>query len=117
MNSPIQRLCEERSDEAIQENNAGSPRYARNDEEGVRDDGVRWIASPSARDDGERARNDGARTTIVIAHRLSTLLDMDRILVFDKGKIIEDGTHSELLAKAGMYKHLWDAQVGGFLGG
>lgn len=56
------------------------------------------------------------RTTIVIAHRLSTLLHMDRILVFDKGKIVEDGTHSELLAKGGLYKSLWDAQVGGFLG-
>ncbi|SPM44707.1 ABC transporter permease [Orientia tsutsugamushi] len=56
------------------------------------------------------------KTTIVIAHRLSTLLRMDRILVFDKGKIVEDGTHSELLAKSGLYKHLWDAQVGGFLG-
>ena len=56
------------------------------------------------------------KTTIVIAHRLSTLLHMDRILVFDKGKIIEDGTHSELLAKEGLYKSLWDAQVGGFLG-
>ena len=41
---------------------------------------------------------------------------MDRILVFDKGKIVEDGTHSELLAKGRLYKHLWDAQVGGFLG-
>lgn len=51
-----------------------------------------WIASPSV-------RNDGLRTTIVIAHRLSTLLHMDRILVFDKGKIVEDGTHSELLAR------------------
>lgn len=56
------------------------------------------------------------KTTIVIAHRLSTLLHMDRILVFDKGKILEDGTHSELLAKSRLYKHLWDAQVGGFLG-
>jgi len=56
------------------------------------------------------------KTTIVIAHRLSTLLHMDRILVFDKGKIVEDGTHSELLSKAGLYKNLWDAQVGGFLG-
>lgn len=56
------------------------------------------------------------KTTIVIAHRLSTLLHMDRILVFDKGKVIEDGTHSELLAKNGLYKSLWDAQVGGFLG-
>ena len=56
------------------------------------------------------------KTTIVIAHRLSTLLHMDRILVFDKGKIVEDGTHNELLAKQGLYKKLWDAQVGGFLG-
>ncbi len=55
------------------------------------------------------------KTTIVIAHRLSTLLDMDRILVFDKGKIAEDGTHKELLKKNGLYKTLWDAQVGGFL--
>ncbi|MBP9791985.1 MAG: ABC transporter ATP-binding protein [Rickettsiales bacterium] len=56
------------------------------------------------------------KTTIVVAHRLSTLLHMDRILVFDKGKIVEDGTHSQLLAKGGLYKTLWYAQVGGFLG-
>jgi len=56
------------------------------------------------------------KTTIVIAHRLSTLLHMDRILVFDRGKIVDDGSHSELLAKTGLYKSLWDAQVGGFLG-
>lgn len=55
------------------------------------------------------------KTTIVIAHRLSTLLHMDRIIVFHQGKIIEDGTHSELLHKKGLYKTLWDAQVGGFL--
>jgi ATP-binding cassette subfamily B protein len=55
------------------------------------------------------------KTTLVIAHRLSTLLHMDRILVFDEGKILEDGTHQELLQKAGLYKTLWDAQVGGFL--
>jgi ATP-binding cassette subfamily B protein len=55
------------------------------------------------------------KTTIVIAHRLSTLLHMDRILVVDKGKIMEDGTHKDLLAKGGLYKTLWDAQVGGFL--
>jgi ATP-binding cassette subfamily B protein len=55
------------------------------------------------------------KTSIVIAHRLSTLLHMDRILVFDRGKIVEDGTHQELLTKAGLYKTLWDAQVGGFL--
>lgn len=55
------------------------------------------------------------KTTIVIAHRLSTLLYMDRILVFEKGKIIEDGSHNSLLRKNGIYKSLWDAQIGGFL--
>lgn len=55
------------------------------------------------------------KTTIVIAHRLSTLLHMDRIIVFDQGKIVEDGTHAVLLASGGLYKTLWDAQVGGFL--
>lgn len=55
------------------------------------------------------------KTTIVIAHRLSTLLHMDRIIVFDQGKIVEEGTHSELLKKNGLYKTLWDTQVGGFL--
>lgn len=55
------------------------------------------------------------KTTLVIAHRLSTLLHMDRILVFDAGKIVEDGTHQNLLNQGGLYKTLWDAQVGGFL--
>lgn len=55
------------------------------------------------------------KTTLVIAHRLSTLLHMDRILVFDQGKIVEDGTHQELLVRGGLYKTLWDSQVGGFL--
>jgi ATP-binding cassette subfamily B protein len=57
-----------------------------------------------------------SKTVLVIAHRLSTLLSMDRILVFDKGKIVEDGTHSELIERSGLYKRLWNAQVGGFLG-
>ncbi len=55
------------------------------------------------------------RTTIVIAHRLSTLSKMDRILVLDHGKIIEEGSHLELLAKNGHYAHLWKMQAGGFL--
>ncbi len=55
------------------------------------------------------------RTTLVIAHRLSTLSQMDRILVFDSGKIVEEGTHSNLLAKEGLYARMWKMQVGGFL--
>lgn len=55
------------------------------------------------------------KTTVVIAHRLSTLKNMDRILVFEKGKIIEDGSHQDLLKLNGTYKKLWDSQVGGFL--
>ena len=55
------------------------------------------------------------RTTLVIAHRLSTLLHMDRILVFNEGKIIEEGTHTGLLAQNGFYAKLWQAQIGGLL--
>lgn len=55
------------------------------------------------------------KTTIVIAHRLSTIQKMDRIIVLDKGKIIEEGTHKDLLAKGGMYADLWNHQTGGFL--
>ena len=55
------------------------------------------------------------KTTIVIAHRLSTLLQMDRILVFNEGNIIQDGTHDELLKEPGLYKTLWSTQMSGFL--
>ncbi len=55
------------------------------------------------------------RTTIVIAHRLSTLSRMDRILVFDQGKIVEEGTHASLMSKGGLYARMWNMQVGGFL--
>ena len=55
------------------------------------------------------------RTAIVIAHRLSTLSQMDRILVFDKGQVIEDGTHEELLQQDGHYANMWNMQAGGFL--
>ncbi len=55
------------------------------------------------------------RTTIVIAHRLSTIQSLDRIVVLDDGKVIEQGSHSELLAKKGTYAGLWQHQSGGFL--
>ena len=55
------------------------------------------------------------RTTIVIAHRLSTLAKMDRILVFDQGKIVEQGSHDSLLSQGGHYAKLWKMQAGGFL--
>lgn len=55
------------------------------------------------------------KTTLVVAHRLSTLLNMDRILVFEKGKIVADGTHAQLLATNQLYKTLWQTQVNGFL--
>lgn len=55
------------------------------------------------------------KTVIVIAHRLSTLSHLDRILVFHEGKVVEDGNHSELLQLKGHYAHLWAIQAGGFL--
>ncbi len=55
------------------------------------------------------------RTAIVIAHRLSTIQKMDRILVMDKGKIVEEGSHKELLRQRGIYASLWNHQSGGFL--
>lgn len=55
------------------------------------------------------------RTTIVIAHRLSTIQKMDRIIVLDKGVIVEDGKHEELLAHGGYYAELWNSQMDGFI--
>ncbi|MDX1902069.1 MAG: ABC transporter ATP-binding protein [Gammaproteobacteria bacterium] len=57
------------------------------------------------------------RTAIVVAHRLSTLADMDRILVFHKGKVIEEGTHEQLLELGGYFATLWNMQTDGFLPG
>jgi ATP-binding cassette subfamily B protein len=55
------------------------------------------------------------RTTVVIAHRLSTVQKMDRIIVMDNGRIIEEGTHKQLLKQKGTYAKLWAHQSGGFL--
>jgi len=55
------------------------------------------------------------KTVFAVAHRLSTLREMDRILVFKDGKIVEDGKHEELVEKEGVYASLWEHQAGGFL--
>jgi ATP-binding cassette subfamily B multidrug efflux pump len=56
------------------------------------------------------------KTVLAIAHRLSTIAQMDKLLVLDKGKIVESGSHAELLAKKGIYAKLWAHQTGGFIG-
>jgi ATP-binding cassette subfamily B protein len=57
----------------------------------------------------------GRKTVIAIAHRLSTIAHLDRILVFDRGRIVEDGSHEALLARKSFYHRLWTMQAGGFL--
>ena len=55
------------------------------------------------------------RTMLIVAHRLSTIKDCDRIIVIDDGKVIEEGTHDELLVKKGRYYSLWQLQQGNVL--
>jgi ATP-binding cassette subfamily B multidrug efflux pump len=56
------------------------------------------------------------KTVVAIAHRLSTIAALDRLIVIDRGRIVEEGTHSELLELGGLYARLWRRQSGGFLG-
>lgn len=56
------------------------------------------------------------KTVVAIAHRLSTIAAMDRLLVLDQGRVVEQGSHAELLAQGGLYARLWAHQSGGFLG-
>ena len=56
------------------------------------------------------------KTVVAIAHRLSTIAAMDRLIVLDKGRIVEEGSHRELLERNGLYARLWAHQSGGFLG-
>ena len=56
------------------------------------------------------------KTVIAIAHRLSTIAAMDRLIILDGGRIVEQGSHDELIAKGGLYAQLWSRQTGGYLG-
>ena len=55
------------------------------------------------------------KTVVAVAHRLSTIAALDRLVVIDKGKIVEEGTHAQLIARDGLYAQLWKRQSGGFL--
>ncbi len=55
------------------------------------------------------------KTVIVIAHRLSTVIKMDRIVVIEDGRVTAEGSHSDLIAQGGRYQTLWNIQAGGFL--
>jgi ABC-type multidrug transport system fused ATPase/permease subunit len=56
------------------------------------------------------------KTVLAIAHRLSTIAAMDRIVVLDQGRIVEQGSHADLLAAGGLYARYWARQSGGFIG-
>jgi ATP-binding cassette subfamily B multidrug efflux pump len=55
------------------------------------------------------------KTVIAIAHRLSTIAALDRLVVMDEGRIVEQGSHRELIGRGGLYADLWARQSGGFI--
>ena len=61
------------------------------------------------------APTGAGKTVIAIAHRLSTIAAMDRLIVMDRGRIVEEGNHDTLLRQGGLYADLWSRQSGGFL--
>ena len=69
-----------------------------------------WADIGASMPSGPLSRSRARRTCIVIAHRLSTVVDADQILVLDQGRIAERGTHSDLLRKDGLYADMWARQ-------
>ena len=61
---------------------------------------------------GKETKN---KTMLIVGQRINTIIDADKIIVLDEGKIVEEGSHRELIAKKGVYSELWNHQSGGFL--